>query len=83
VQLKGLDQLRKFSDLFRNQSHNLPACSIVPQPTTLLRGQNRKDKLHKILQNVINNLNNVPLVTVNDFIARIELKIFVTNILIK
>jgi hypothetical protein len=29
--------IEKSSDLIRNRTHNLPACSIVPPPTTLLR----------------------------------------------
>jgi hypothetical protein len=37
VQLEGLGQLKKSNDLIRIQSHDLPACSIVPQLTTLLR----------------------------------------------
>lgn len=44
--------------------------------------ENRKCKLYKMLQNVINNLSNV-LVIVNDFIVEIELKIMMTEILMK
>jgi hypothetical protein len=44
---------------------------------------NRKGKLYKILRKVINNLSNVLLVIVNDFIAGIELKIMMTEILLK
>jgi hypothetical protein len=37
VRLEGLDQLKNSSDLSGYQTRNLPACSIVPQPTTLPR----------------------------------------------
>jgi hypothetical protein len=37
VRLEGLGQLRKSNDLIGNRTHDLPACSIVPQPTTLPR----------------------------------------------
>jgi hypothetical protein len=30
--------IEKSSDLIGNRTHNLPACNIVPQPSTLLRG---------------------------------------------
>jgi hypothetical protein len=36
LQLEGLGQLKKFNDI-GNQTHNLPACSILPQPTMLPR----------------------------------------------
>jgi hypothetical protein len=36
VRLEGLGQL-KTNDLIRNWTRDLPACSIVPQPTTLPR----------------------------------------------
>jgi hypothetical protein len=35
VRLVGLGQLKKSSDLIENKTGDLPACSIVPQPTTL------------------------------------------------
>jgi hypothetical protein len=35
--LEGLGQLKNSDDLNGNQTRNLPACSIVPQPTTLPR----------------------------------------------
>jgi hypothetical protein len=35
VRLKGLGQLKKISDLIVYRIRYLPACSIVPQPTTL------------------------------------------------
>jgi hypothetical protein len=34
--LEGLGKLKKFNDLIRNETHDLPACSIMPQPITLL-----------------------------------------------
>jgi hypothetical protein len=37
VRLEGLGQLKKSNDLFGNGTRGLPACSIVPQPTTLPR----------------------------------------------
>jgi hypothetical protein len=37
VRLEGLGKLKKPSDLIRNLTHNLPACSIVPEPTMLSR----------------------------------------------
>jgi hypothetical protein len=33
--------IEKSSDLIGNGNHNLLACSIVPQPTTLLRAPSR------------------------------------------
>jgi hypothetical protein len=35
--LKGLGQFKKSNDLIGNLNRDLPACSIVPQPTALLR----------------------------------------------
>jgi hypothetical protein len=37
VRLEGLGQLKKFSDLIGNRSRDLPACSVLPQPSTLPR----------------------------------------------
>jgi hypothetical protein len=37
VLLEGLGQLKKSSDLIGNRTRDLPACSMVPQPTTLPR----------------------------------------------
>jgi hypothetical protein len=37
VRLEGVGQLKKSNDLIGNRTHDFPACSIVPQPTTLLR----------------------------------------------
>jgi hypothetical protein len=37
ARLEGLGQLKKSNDLIRNRTRGLPACSIVPQPTTLPR----------------------------------------------
>jgi hypothetical protein len=37
MRLEGLGQLKKSSDLIENQTRDLPACSLVPQPTTLPR----------------------------------------------
>jgi hypothetical protein len=35
VRLEGLGKLRNFNDLFWNRTRDLPACSILPQPTTI------------------------------------------------
>jgi hypothetical protein len=37
VRLEGLGQLKKSNDLIGYRTRDLPACSIVPQPTTLPR----------------------------------------------
>jgi hypothetical protein len=37
VRLEGLRKLKKSNDLIRNRIRDLPACSTVPQLTTLLR----------------------------------------------
>jgi hypothetical protein len=37
VRLEGLGTLKKFNDLIGKGTNKLPACSIVPQPTTLPR----------------------------------------------
>jgi hypothetical protein len=37
VRLEGLGKLKKFNDLIGNRTCDLPACSIMPQPTTLPR----------------------------------------------
>jgi hypothetical protein len=33
--LEGLGELKRFNDLIKIRTCNLPACSIVPQPSTL------------------------------------------------
>jgi hypothetical protein len=35
VQLEGLGKLKKFNDLIQTRNHDLPACSIMPQPSML------------------------------------------------
>jgi hypothetical protein len=37
VRLEGLGQLKQTNDLIGNGNRDLPACSIVPQKTTLPR----------------------------------------------
>jgi hypothetical protein len=37
MQLEGLGKLKKYHHLIGNRARDLPACSIVPQQTTLLR----------------------------------------------
>jgi hypothetical protein len=53
VRLEGLGNLKKCSDLIGNRTRDLPACSIVPQPTTLPRAQSRSGRRgeEKILEN--------------------------------
>jgi hypothetical protein len=36
VQMEGFLLIEKSSDVIENRTHNLLACSIVPQPTVLL-----------------------------------------------
>jgi hypothetical protein len=36
MRLERLGQLKKLIDLIGTRTRDLPACSIVPQPTTLL-----------------------------------------------
>jgi hypothetical protein len=40
VRREGLGKLKKSNDLIENRNRDLPACSIVPQPTTLPRATN-------------------------------------------
>jgi hypothetical protein len=35
VRLEGLGQLKNSDDLIGNRTRDLPACSVVPQPTAL------------------------------------------------
>jgi hypothetical protein len=37
--IEGLGKLKKKIHLIRTQTHGLPACGILPQPTTLSRAQ--------------------------------------------
>jgi hypothetical protein len=41
---EGLGKLKKASALIRNGTHNLPVCSKVPQPTTLLHAPNKNNQ---------------------------------------
>jgi hypothetical protein len=43
VPLEGLGQLKTSSDIIGNQTRDLPACSIVPQPIMLPRTPNAGD----------------------------------------
>jgi hypothetical protein len=45
-QLEGLGKLKKYSYLIRNHTHDLLACSIVPQQTTLPRVHLEKTICH-------------------------------------
>jgi hypothetical protein len=44
--LKGLGKLKKFNDLIGNKTLDLPACSIVPQPTMLPRAPRIRIRCH-------------------------------------
>jgi hypothetical protein len=44
VWMEGLGQLKKSNDLIRNRTRDFPACSIVPQPTTLPRSPHTKSR---------------------------------------
>jgi hypothetical protein len=46
VQLERLGQLKRFNDIVRNRTRDVPACSIVPLPTALPRAP--KQKLRRI-----------------------------------
>jgi hypothetical protein len=48
VQLEGLGELKKPNDLIGNRTRDFPACSIVPQPTTLPRALKHIPKDHNI-----------------------------------
>jgi hypothetical protein len=54
VQLEGLGKLKTFNDLIGTRNSYLPACSIAPQSTTLLRVLNRIHKLHRTQKGKIN-----------------------------
>jgi hypothetical protein len=47
VRLEGLGQLKKIH-LIGTRTHDLPACSIVPQPTTLPRAPQIYGKIIKL-----------------------------------
>jgi hypothetical protein len=46
--------LKKLNDLSGTQTHDLPACSIVPQPTTLLRAPYLEGYISKFYKNYFN-----------------------------
>jgi hypothetical protein len=52
VQLEGLGQLKKFNDRIGNRTCDLPACSIVPQLTTLQRAPSMYIYFFKIWRNI-------------------------------
>jgi hypothetical protein len=43
VRLEGLGQLKKSNELIGIRTRDLPACDIVPQPTTLPRAPRHED----------------------------------------
>jgi hypothetical protein len=54
MRLEGLRQLKKVNDFIGNRTRDLPACSTVPQPTTLprvpvLNKERREDEWDMIL----------------------------------
>jgi hypothetical protein len=53
VQLEGLGKLKKSSDLIGAPTCNLPACSIVPQPTMLQRAPLLFTFIKKTIQFII------------------------------
>jgi hypothetical protein len=44
VRLGGLGILKKSNEIIGNQTRDLPACSIVPQPTTLPRAPDSNEE---------------------------------------
>jgi hypothetical protein len=48
VRLEGLGQLKKSNDLIGDRTLDLPACSIVPQPTTPPRAPQTNIQVNKI-----------------------------------
>jgi hypothetical protein len=53
VRLEGLGKLKKFGDLIGTQTHYLPVCSIVSQPTTLPCARMRDKKNKKVLKGLV------------------------------
>jgi hypothetical protein len=47
VLLEGLGKLKKSNDLIGNRTRDFPACSIVPQPTTLAYGSDYVSRLYR------------------------------------
>jgi hypothetical protein len=45
--------IEKSNDLIGNQIRDLPACNIVPQPTTLLRAHHLVSKCHTFIYTII------------------------------
>jgi hypothetical protein len=58
VRLEGLGQLKKSSDLIGNGSHDLPACSIAPQPTMLPRVPKYIDASHSTVYKTVSSGSN-------------------------
>jgi hypothetical protein len=53
VRLEGLGQLKKSNNLIGNRTRNLPACSTVPQPSTLPRAPTHSDNTNIDFLNII------------------------------
>jgi hypothetical protein len=49
VRLEGLGKLKRFNDLIGNRTHNIRACSIVPQPSTLPRATCKQEYYIKLI----------------------------------
>jgi hypothetical protein len=48
------NSIEKSSDFIGNRTHDLPACSIIPQPTTLPRAHNKIVKVFLNFKNCLN-----------------------------
>jgi hypothetical protein len=63
--LEGLGKLKKSYDVIGNQTRDLPACSIVPQPTALPRAPFRNSNIKRgngVPQSVICNGHSTPFI---------------------
>jgi hypothetical protein len=67
MRLEGLGKFKKSNDLIGTRIRDLPACSIVPQPTTLPRvcPPERKERREKsqFLSGIMSGLSNRSVVT--------------------
>jgi hypothetical protein len=64
VRLEGLGSIEKSNCLIRNRNRDLPACSIVPQPTIILLAPKIKRSIKEIL---CENMNWIHLVQERNF----------------
>jgi hypothetical protein len=70
VRLERLGQLKKTSGLIGNRTHDLPACTIVPQSTTLPRATN-------VLNDTVENLSRS--VKVNKSVFCLRMRVLQTS----